>query len=349
MKRIFFIYSVFFLLLSCRKEASGTLKAGWSRISHNVSYKNTGGFYELVSGSHRYRIAESRLPFKKTTFLNASLLGYVAELGLENKVAGVASPEYIFSGKLQQDVSSGKIQNLGNEQKYDIEKIIAMKPDAVFTNYISTFENTYDLLKKNGIEIIFLDEYLEQNPLEKAAYLKVFGKLLGAEGAAARRYSEIAANYSRYRELAAAARIKPMVLANEMYGNQWFVAGGKSALAKLIADAGANYILKDNNDSNSVPMSFEEVFAKSSLATFWVNVGNHSAKKELLQINPNYAKMNVYNHGQLYALTQRERGKANDYFESGVVQVDEVLKDYIKIFHPEIFPGEPLRYMKKLR
>ena len=32
-------------------------------------------------------------------------------------------------------------------------------------------------------------------------------------------------------------------------------------------------------------MSFEEVFAKSEKAEYWVNIGNHQTKKELLQIN----------------------------------------------------------------
>ena len=67
-----------------------------------------------------------------------------------------------------------------------------------------------------------------------------------------------------------------------------------------------------------------------------------------MQINPNYAKMNVYNEGKLYTITGKENGKANDYFESGVVRGDLVLKDYIKIFHPEIFPKDSLLYMKKL-
>ena len=42
-------------------------------------------------------------------------------------------------------------------------------------------------------------------------------------------------------------------------------------------------------------MSFEEVFTKAKDAQFWVNAGNHQTKKELLQINPNYAKMKVFN------------------------------------------------------
>jgi iron complex transport system substrate-binding protein len=109
--------------------------------------------------------------------LNSSLIGYFSELNLENKITGVSSPEYIFSEKIHQLIKENKIQNIGNEQKYDIEKILSNKPDVIFTNYVPNFANTYDILKKNGITLIFLDEFLEQNPLEKSKYLLLFGKL----------------------------------------------------------------------------------------------------------------------------------------------------------------------------
>ena len=141
---------------------------------------------------------------------------------------------------------------------------------------------------------------------------------------------------------------KPQVLTNEIYGNQWFVAGGNSHIAHFIKDANAQYIFGDNSESKSTPKSFEEVFSRAENAEFWVNVGNHKNKKDLLQINPNYAKMKVYQKGDIYTISGREKGSANDYFESGVVRADLVLKDYIKIFHPEIFPKDSLLYMKKL-
>ena len=246
-------------------------------------------------------------------------------------------------------METGKIQNIGNEQKYDLEKIIALKPDAIFTNYISSFDNTYDLIRRNGIEIIFLDEYLEQNPLEKSKYLLVFGKLFNKEKLANERFNEIQNNYQTLKKSAENSTKKPLVLANEMYGNQWFLPGGKTNLAQFIADANAQYIYAENTDSKAIPMSFEEVFAKSEKAEYWINIGNHRAKKELLQINPNYAKMKVYNEGKLYTLAGKESGKANDFFESGSVRADWVLNDYIKIFHPELFPNDDLTYMKELK
>jgi iron complex transport system substrate-binding protein len=49
----------------------------------------------------------------------------------------------IFIQKNSESVKEGKIQNVGSDQKYDVEKIISMKPDAIFTNYIASFDNTY--------------------------------------------------------------------------------------------------------------------------------------------------------------------------------------------------------------
>ena len=107
-----------------------------------------------------------------------------------------------FSEKIQKRIQENKIQNIGNEQKYNVEKIIAYQPDVIFTNYVASFENTYEVLKKNGIEIIFIDEYLEEKPLEKAKIIEVFGKLLSKEKEALEKYSEIEKNYNSYKNLA---------------------------------------------------------------------------------------------------------------------------------------------------
>ena len=347
MKNYFFVFLALFLLTSCKKDANNITSN--FQGSKNVNYTEDNSFIHLKTGKFLYKISKSKLPYQKVMLLNASLIGYFTEIGAENKIIGVSSPEYIFSDKIHQFIKDGKIQNIGNEQKYDVEKISAYKPDVIFTNYVASFDNTYEILKKNGIEVIFIDEYQEENPLEKSKIIKIFGKLLGKEDEANKKFSEIEKNYISYKNLASTSKEKPMVLTNEIYGSQWFVAGGNSALANFIKDANAHYIFGDNQDSKSTPKSFEEVFAKAEMANFWVNVGNHKDKKELLQINPNYAKMKVYQKGNIYTISGREKGSANDFFESGVVRADLVLKDYIKMFHPNIFPKDSLFYMDKLK
>lgn len=348
MNRFFFLFLAIFSVTACKKEPKVSAE-NWQNVSSNVRFREDAGKIQLESGKFKYNFDAKKLPFKKIVLLNASLVGYFTELGLEESIVGISSPEYIYSEKVQQLILAGKIQNVGNEQKYDVEKILALNPDVIFTNHVASFGNTYDLLSKNGIQLIFLDEYLEHDPLEKSAYLKVFGKLLGKEKEAETRFSAIQKSYDSLKNSAKKSAHKPVVLANEMYGNQWFLPGGKTALARFLGDANAAYINADNSDEKAVPMSFEEVFVKAEKAEFWVNVGNRRQKKDLLQINPNYSKMKVYQNGKLYTVSGRERGSANDFFESGVLRADLVLKDYIKIFHPELLPNYQLTFLKPLK
>ncbi len=350
MNRFFLLLILFVFIFSCKKD-NKNLSNNHITISSRVNYINTPEGLILISGKFKNIISKEKLPFKKAILLNSSLAGYFSVLGLEKKLSGVSSPEYIFSDKIHQLIKEQKIQNIGNEQKYDIEKILANKPDAVFTNYVPNFENTYDILKKNGIEVIFLDEFLEKNPLEKSKYLLLFGKLFGKEVEATKAYQNIEINYNKIKNLSSKINYQPQVLCNEMYGSQWFLPGGNSFVSKLIQDAGGSYILKNNPESASVPLSFEEVFVKSKDVDYWINISPHKNKKEMLTLNPNYSKMKVYNSGKLYMINNREKDNANDYFETGVVRCDLVLRDYFKIFHPEnmAFAKEPLIYMKELK
>ncbi|WP_312901072.1 ABC transporter substrate-binding protein [Chryseobacterium taichungense] len=348
MKSRILVLIAFLTLTACKREQKKSPSESVS-ISNLVQYKEENGNVHIQSGNFTYDFKQNQLPFKRIILLNASMAGYVTELNVENLIIGVSSPEYIYSDTIQDLLKSGKIQNVGNEQKYDIEKILSLKPDAIFTNYISSFDNTYKLLKDNGIQVVFLDEYMEQEPLQKTAYIKLFGKLLGKDQQAAAKYGEVEENYKKLKQLASRAKEHPTVLANEMYGDVWYLPGGKTAVANFIADANANYILKNNTDEKAVTMSFEEVFAQSDEVQYWINAGNHISKKEMLGMNPVYSKLSVFNKGKIYVITGKEKAKANDFFESGVVRSDLVLKDYIKIFHPELLPDYQLTYMKELQ
>lgn len=350
MKRIFLLLILFLFSISCKKENVQKSNDNIT-ISSRVNYIENSDNLTLTSGKFKNIIPSKNLPFKKVMLLNSSLIGFFSELNLEDKITGVSSPEYIFSEKIHQLINENKILNIGNEQKYDIEKILSNKPDVIFTNYVPNFANTYEVLKNNGIELIFLDDFMEQNPLEKSKYLLLFGKLFGKEKEAEKAYQNIEDNYKKIQALSKNSKSNSLVLCNEMYGSQWFLPGGNSFVAKLINDAGGNYILKDNKESTSVPLSFEEVFIKSKQANFWINISPHKNKKELLTLNSNYAKMDVFNSGKLYMINNREKDQANDYFESGVVRCDVVLRDYFKIFHPEdvTFQSEPLVYLKELK
>jgi iron complex transport system substrate-binding protein len=99
-----------------------------------------------------------------------------------------------------------------------------------------------------------------------------------------------------------------------------------------------------------VPLSFEEVFVKSENVNYWINISPHRNKK----IIDSQSKLQQNESLQFWSIVydkQQRKDGANDYFESGVVRCDLVLRDYFKIFHPEdvTFKSEPLIYMKALK
>ena len=345
-REIILFFSLFFLF-SCEKTPVNGGSEGWNRVSERFEYKEDNQFYKVKLGRFSYDLKKNEIPLKKIMFLNASLVAYVSELGFEDRITGISSPEYIYSESLQRRIKSGEILNIGSEQKYDVEKIIKNKPDAIFSNYIETYESTYEVLRQNGIKIIFIDEFLESKPLDKSAYLLLFGKLLGAEEHAFSVYNTIKKSYIATTQLVAQDNVKPTVISSEVYGGFWYLPGGESNIANFIKDANAKYILTDK-ETKSLPFSFEEVYSRAKSANIWVNAGNHTSKADLLNAFPNYKKMDVFNNGKIYAAIAREKGFANDFYLSGQVRADLVLKDYAAIFHPELFKGYRLYYLKEI-
>jgi iron complex transport system substrate-binding protein len=80
-------------------------------------------------------------------------------------------------------------------------------------------------------------------------------------------YSEIESNYHKFKNLALKSPVKPKVLTNEMYGSQWFVAGGRTQIAHFIQDAHAEYIFGDNKRQFLLPKVLKR-FCKSKKCRF---------------------------------------------------------------------------------
>ena len=106
--------------------------------------------------------------------------------------AGKASSEKASSGKASSGkASSGKassgnasaqnsIVDCGSSMAPDIERIIALKPEAIL---VSPFENSggYGKLDKLHIPIIEAADYMESSPLGRAEWMKFYGMLFGKD------------------------------------------------------------------------------------------------------------------------------------------------------------------------
>jgi iron complex transport system substrate-binding protein len=98
-----------------------------------------------------------------------------------------------------------------------------------------------------------------------------------------------------------------------------------------------------------MPIDLEEAARLSAEADVWINVGSLTSLSDMRRQFPKFADTPCVVKGEVYNCDKRsEPGRGNDYWESGIVNPDIVLRDLIKIFHPELI-NEEFVYYRQLK
>ncbi|OFY92713.1 MAG: hypothetical protein A2309_04110, partial [Bacteroidetes bacterium RIFOXYB2_FULL_35_7] len=285
-----------------------------------------------------------RTPVSKIICLSTTHASMVNLIGETASIAGMAGTDYIVSPELRKLISEKKIKDVGYDNNLNYEIILSLKPDLVIIYGIGS-EAMQIMTKLNDLKIpsVINAEYLEENVLAKVEWLKFISLFYEKENIAEKIFLEIENEYKQLKQKVADIETKPKIINGLPWKGIWWVAGGKSYMAQLIYDAGGDYLWKENNSRESLPLNLENIIMKSSEADIWINCGAANSKKEILSVDERIADLkffqkDIYNNNAI----QNEFG-GNDFWESGVVNPHLILKDLIFIFHPELLPGHKLK------
>lgn len=143
-----------------------------------------------------------RTPVERSAVFIAPHCQLMYELGCQQAIRGVCDLNYInipdvrkraasagkaAAGKASSEKASAgnasaqnSIVDCGSSMAPDIERIIALKPEAIL---VSPFENSggYGKLDKLHIPIIEAADYMESSPLGRAEWMKFYGMLFGKD------------------------------------------------------------------------------------------------------------------------------------------------------------------------
>ena len=354
MKKISFLLILLVGILSCKKvsnEIQSTQPTSNFHYLEKISWMETTDSLVIFSNGNRFSIAQKELPLQSAMVIPTSGIAYLNELGLSDKITGISQPDFIYNTEIQQLIKENKIVEIAGFDEIYVESVLLKKPDVLISTSSPNLARFHALLKKEGVKILLIDEYEESKPLARAEYVKIIGKLFGKEKEAIQLFNEIEKNYQEIKEkVQNQPNQSPTVLSNQIYGDIWYLAGGKSYQASLIGDAGGQYLWDSDESTGSLHLSFESVFEKAVEADFWVNAGDFPSKAALLASYPNYEWFKAFKTGKIYNWNKRKSASgANDFFETGTVRPDWVLKDLAAIFHPELFPGHELYFYEKLK
>jgi iron complex transport system substrate-binding protein len=289
------------------------------------------------------------IPLKSIVVTSTTHIPALELLGVENTLIGFANTDYISSVKTRKLIDAGKVREVGTNESLNTEVLIDMKPDLIVSFSLNNSNPTLENLQKSGLKVMLNGDWTEQSPLGKAEWIKFFGALYGLDSKANSLFSKIEKEYNSTLALSKKATSKPTVLSGAMYQGQWYVPQGESWAALFLKDAKSQYLWADTKGTGSLSVPFETILGKAQNADFWIAPGDYSSLKQMSDSNPHYIQFASFKNKKVYSCSVNKGAKGGIvYFEWSPTRPDWVLKDLIKIFHPELLPNHKLFFFQKL-
>ena len=288
------------------------------------------------------------IPVRSAICMTSLQLSNFIKLGAEDKVVGITSTRHLFNQTVNKQLKEGKTAKIGIEGNFDNEVIMSINPDLIL---ISPFKRGgYETMKDVGIPLVLHLGYKEMTPLGQAEWIKFVGLLLGMEKEANDKFSAIEKRYNELKALTAEGQVKkrPIVFSGEIHGGNWYAVGGKSFLAQLFKDAGADYFLKDDDRSGGVTLDFETIYNQADDADYWRIVNSYPdtySYEALKEQDPRYADFRAFREKGVIYCNMREK----PFYESMPTEPEVLLADLLHIFHPDLLPDHTPVYYDLLK
>ncbi len=304
---------------------------------------------KLVPDSLKSLAEVVEVPAKSIACLSTTQLSGIEVLGLQDKLVGCASPQYVWDKEISQRVAEGKVETLGQGMNINVEQIIALSPTLLMQSFMEKL-NTDGKLTKAGITVLYNNEWKEANLLGRAEWLKFTALFFGKEKAADSIFNQIEQNYMEVKALASTAKTKPKVMYGYDYRGTWYLPQNDTYVAQTLRDANAEF--KGAGEGNgSTPKSFEEIYDSFHKSDVWLTTqGKVQTYEDFIKSNERYIDFRPAKIKQVYSNNKREKDSGgNDYWESAICRPDLLLKDMVKILHPELLPDYETTYWRHLK
>lgn len=293
-----------------------------------------------------------RTPIQNIVCFSTTHTAFLDFIGQTQSISGMSGANFTSIPRLRRQIENGKTREIGYGQNLNYELLVKLKPDIVMVYGVGGETAGFiSKLKELGLKVVINAEYLETHPLGKTEWVKFVAAFFDKLPQAQTKFDTIAANYEKLtNRVAQNIEQSPSVLANAPYKDVWYVSPGNSYLASLIADAGGKYLWKNQRATQALPLDIEAVLNKAQHADFWINTGSAATKNDILAIDKRLENFDAFKNNRLFnnnAQTNPTGGNA--YMERGTVEPHIILKDLVRIFHPEILPTHKLVYFRAVK
>jgi iron complex transport system substrate-binding protein len=362
-------------LQSCKKETkseTSIIAANTVTYAKGFSIENYHGYsvvtvknpWPKATQTYRYILKEKNgsvpdslkkhititVPIKNIVVTSTTHIPSLEMLNEVNSLIGFPHCDYISSARVRKRIEAGKITELGNNNDLNTEVLLDLQPDVIIGYGIDNKNPMLDNLQKSGLKVLFNGDWNEESALGKAEWIKFFGALYGKQKQAEKIFTKIEKDFLKTITIAKLAQKKPTVLAGDMFEDHWYLPQGTSWGSQLLKQANSSYLWQETRGTGSLSLSFETVFEKAATADIWITSGQFSSLKEMIDANPHYSKFDAFKNKNVYSFSGK-KGKTGGilYYELAPNRPDIVLKDLVKILHPELLVGYKPFFFEKLK
>lgn len=325
-----------------------TVKNPWPKASKTYQYilKKKDG---IIPDSLKKNIVIN-IPIQSIVVTSTTHIPSLEMLNEEKTLVGFPNLAYVSSEKVRALIDAKKIKELGNNQSLNTEVLIDLQPNAIIGYGLDNNNPALDNLEKSGLKVLLNGDWNEQTPLGKAEWIKFFGALYDKQEQANAIFSKIEKDYLKTIEVAKKAISKPTILAGDIFEGKWYLPSGTSWGSLILKEANSNYLWQETTGTGSLSLSFETVFEKAKEADFWITSGQFSTLQEMTEANPHYKQFKAFQNKNVYSFAAK-KGKTGGilYYELAPNRPDVVLKDLVKILHPELLVGYEPFFFEKLK
>jgi len=317
-------------------------KAGQSEFSYLL-----GSNQEAVPDSLR-EIQFIKTPVERVVLMSTTFIALIDAVDELQSIAGISGSQNVYNHDLRKRIEGGEVVDVGYDKGLNYELIIDMNPDVFFLYGVEAgVSQTISKLQDLGIPVVMCADYLEQEPLGRAEWLKFFAVFYDKYAMAEDRFKGIAYRYDSIKNMALGVDEAPSVFVGLPWKDTWYIAGGQSFAAQFIKDAGGVYVWGDLETAEAEPHDLESVYSKILDADIWINAGVAEDRQSILNHDTRFKNLKAWEEGKVFNNNLRTNDfGGNDYWESGIIHPDQILGDLVNIFHQG---NDSLYYYKRLR
>lgn len=373
MKNIFILFVAVLSVVSCQSKKETKIEKNnlleyakgftienydsYKKIIIHNPYKNADKKYEYLLvpktnkvPSHNSSVQIIRTPVEKIVVTSSSHIPLLELLNVEQTLIGFPNTDFISSPKTRKLIKSKKVQELGKSENMNTELLLALQPELVMSFAVDKPNKSFLTIQKMGVPILLNGDWVEETPLGRAEWIKLFGALYHKEKEAEKIFNSIETQYLEAKKIAKKAISRPTILSGSIFQDVWYLPAGESFIAQYFKDAQTNYLWAQSKGAGSLSLNFENVFIKGQAAEYWIGCSMNKTKNQLINENAHYQKFEAFKENKIFTFANY-KGETGGlfYFELGPIQPHIILKDIIHIVHPELLPNYKPVFFENLK